>query len=90
MLASQIYQSSVVILLCPFIGGTDDDPAKLAEHPQPRNYIIPLLDLADQKQRQVVVDQEEGQYLGHPTTVLLEDNKTMIIVFLKGMAAGRS
>jgi len=44
----------------------------------PRGYTIPLIDLADQTYRQVVVDREPGQYLGHPTTVLLEDGKTII------------
>ena len=34
------------------------------------------------------MDKEEGQYLGHPTTVLLEDNKTMIIVYPKGHGRG--
>ena len=37
---------------------------------------IPVVDLDKEKHRQVVVDKEKGQYLGHPTTVLLEDNKT--------------
>ena len=54
----------------------------------PRGYSIPLLDLAGQKERQVVVDREPGQYLGHPTTVLLEDGKTMIIVYPKGHGRG--
>ena len=51
-------------------------------------YTIPLIDLAGEKQRQVLVDREEGQYLGHPTTVLLEDNKTMICVYPKGHGRG--
>jgi hypothetical protein len=53
-----------------------------------RGYSIPLVDLADQTQRQVVVDREAGQYLGHPTTVLLEDQKTIIIVYPKGHGRG--
>ena len=55
---------------------------------QPRGFSIPLIDLADQTNRQVVIDREEGQYLGHPTTVLLEDNKTMICVYPKGHGRG--
>ena len=55
---------------------------------QPRGYSIPLIDLAGQTQRQVIVDREAGQYLGHPTTVLLEDGKTMIIVYPKGHGKG--
>lgn len=46
------------------------------------------LDLADQTARQVVVDREAGQYLGHPTTVLLEDGKTIITVYPKGHGKG--
>jgi hypothetical protein len=34
------------------------------------------------------VDREPGQYLGHPTTVLLEDGKTMIAVYPKGHGRG--
>ncbi len=49
---------------------------------------IPTLDLADQQHRQVVVDREAGQYLGHPTTVLLEDNKTILTVYPKGHGRG--
>jgi hypothetical protein len=58
-----------------------------AETP-PRGYSIPLIDLADQTERQVIVDREAGQYLGHPTTVLLEDGKTMIAVYPKGHGRG--
>jgi len=36
----------------------------------------------------VIVDREKGQYLGHPTTVLLEDNKTMLTVYPKGHGRG--
>ena len=46
-------------------------------HAEPFDFGIPMIDLADAKHRQVVVDREAGQYLGHPTTVLLEDNKTI-------------
>jgi hypothetical protein len=55
---------------------------------QPRGYSIPLIDLAGEKQRQVIVDKEPGQYLGHPTTVLLEDGKTIIAVYPKGHGKG--
>jgi hypothetical protein len=49
---------------------------------------IPLIDLAAQKDRQVIVDKEPGQYLGHPTTVLLEDQKTILCVYPKGHGKG--
>lgn len=58
------------------------------EPPMPRGYTIPTIDLAHQKHRQVVVDREKGQYLGHPTTVLLEDGKTILCVYPKGHGRG--
>ena len=56
--------------------------------PAPRGYSIPVVDLALEAHRQVVVDREDGQYLGHPTTVLLEDSTTMIAVYPKGHGRG--
>ena len=49
---------------------------------------IPVIDLDSETFRQVVVDREEGQYLGHPTTVLLEDGKTILTVYPKGHGKG--
>ncbi len=49
---------------------------------------ITNLDLTGEADRQVVVDREAGQYLGHPTTVLLEDGKTMLCVYPKGHGRG--
>lgn len=46
------------------------------------------IDLDDQEHRQVVVDREAGQYLGHPTTCLLEDGNTMLCVYPKGHGRG--
>ena len=56
-----------------------DEPARL--YPQ-------TIDLDDQLYRQVVVDREAGQYLGHPTTCLLEDGKTILCVYPKGHGRG--
>ena len=47
-----------------------------------------LLDLAGESHRQVVVDREPGQYLGHPTTVLLEDGLTLLVVYPRGHGKG--
>lgn len=38
--------------------------------------------------RPIVVDREPGQYLGHPTTVLLEDGRTILCVYPKGHGKG--
>jgi len=51
-------------------------------------YTIHTIDLADETHRQIIVDREPGQYLGHPTTVLLDDDRTMIIVYPKGHGRG--
>ncbi len=51
-------------------------------------YSIPLIDLAAETNRQMIVDREPGQYLGHPTTVLLEDGKTILCVYPKGHGKG--
>jgi hypothetical protein len=59
-----------------------------ASPPVSRGYSIPLIDISGQTDRQVVVDREPGQYLGHPTTVLLEDGRTIIAVYPKGHGAG--
>ncbi len=53
-----------------------------------RGYSIPTIDLSKETQRQVIVDREPGQYLGHPTTVLLEDGRTMLVVYPKGHGRG--
>lgn len=47
-----------------------------------------LVDIADETKRQIIVDQEKGQYLGHVSTVLLEDGKTILCVYPKGHGKG--
>ena len=54
----------------------------------PRGYTIPLIDLSADAMRQIVVDREPGQYLGHVTTVLLEDGRTILAVYPKGHGRG--
>jgi hypothetical protein len=54
----------------------------------PRSDSLVWIDLAAQQHRQVIVDRQEGQYLGHPTTVLLEDGQTMFAVYPKGHGRG--
>ncbi|MDX2415242.1 MAG: hypothetical protein QNK33_08620 [Bacteroidales bacterium] len=58
------------------------------EEPVYPYFNLPLIDLDGETDRQVVIDREEGQYLGHPSTVLLEDNKTMLCVYPKGHGKG--
>jgi hypothetical protein len=55
---------------------------------EPKTTYPTTIDLNDQVYRQVVVDRQAGQYLGHPTTCLLEDGKTMLCVYPKGHGRG--
>ncbi|MBS3776441.1 MAG: exo-alpha-sialidase [Bacteroidales bacterium] len=48
----------------------------------------PLIDLNCDSTRQTVVDKEPGQYLGHVTTALLDDGKTIYAVYPKGHGNG--
>ena len=76
----------------PFVPGAshtarpaDADPRRWQGRP---DYSIPVVDVSGAADQQVVVDREDGQYLGHPTTVLLEDDRTMIAVYPKGHGKG--
>ena len=42
-----------------------------------RGDTVPTVDILGQKHRQLVVDREAGQYLGHPTTVLLKERRVI-------------
>lgn len=46
------------------------------------------IDLNHDTHRQVIVDREEGQYLGHVSSVLLEDMKTIVLMYPKGHGRG--
>jgi len=63
-------------------------PAQQDSIKQARGYSVPTIDLDGERHRQVVVDREAGQYLGHPTTVLLEDGMTMLCVYPQGHGRG--
>lgn len=54
-----------------------------------RDFTIPVVDISDEKERQTVVDYEKGLYLGHPTTVLLDDEKTIVTVYPKNHGYGQ-
>ena len=49
---------------------------------------LALIDADGKSQWQVTVDREPGQYLGHPTTCLLKDGKTILCVYPKGHGRG--
>lgn len=47
-------------------------------------FDIPYLDLAGDTSRQVIVDQRENRYLGHTSTLLLEDGQTILCAYHLG------
>ncbi|MCX7865907.1 MAG: DUF3472 domain-containing protein [Limisphaera sp.] len=67
---------------------TNQPPADLEPLLGLRSFNTPLLDLAPRADLQVVVDREPGQYLGHPSTCLLEDGRTILCVYPKGHGRG--
>ncbi len=60
--------------------------ARMAD--QPTGVGVIRLDLAGDTSRRVVVDREKGQYLGHVSTVLLPDGKTIVAAYPKGHGSG--
>jgi len=54
-----------------------------------KNYTIPVVDISQDTFRQTVVDREKGLYIGHPTTALLDDQKTIVIVYPKNHGNGQ-
>ena len=64
--------------------------ASLHAEPQPPMgpFTIPVVDLDQVDQHHVVVDREKGQYLGHPSSVVMGDGATMWIVYPRGHGRG--
>ncbi len=51
-------------------------------------FSVPLIDLNDQVNMQKIIDQQENTYLGHPSSVMLDDGKTIICVYPQGHGKG--
>jgi len=63
--------------------------ALAGEQPDSRAVLgVPTIDLASDRARRTIIDREPGVYLGHPTTVLLEDQKTILCVYPRGHGRG--
>ncbi len=71
---------AIILLIAPTLAGGQSPPTP--------PWSLPLIDLDGRVDHQVVVDREKGQYLGHPTTLLLEDGKTILCVYPKGHGRG--
>ena len=53
----------------------------------PRDYTIPMLDLARENALFTTVERRKG-YLGHPSTVLFRDGKTLLVAYPDGHGRG--
>lgn len=76
-----------ILLICLF-AGFPIEAQVVTERPGESYLSIPLIDLDQDEFRQVIVDREAGQYLGHPTTVLLDDKRTILTTYPKGHGKG--
>lgn len=77
----------LMCLTLPCLSAAGQVAVTPAEHPG-NNLNVPIIDLAHDTARQVIVDREAGQYLGHVSTVLLDDGQTIIAVYPKGHGRG--
>ena len=75
-------------LIASFSACLPESPAASPSATQDSPFGIPTVDLSAETHRQVVVDREPGQYLGHPTTILLEDGISILTVYPKGHGRG--
>ncbi len=80
-MAESVQDWLIVALTCATIAPTDRDES--AEVPA-----LARLDLAADAARQVVVDREPGQYLGHVSTLLLGDGRTVLAAYPQGHGRG--
>ena len=81
----------LILALATLYGCTKDNKPDVnsdLKHSIMNRVTIPAIDLNDQPVRQVIVDREPGQYLGHVSTILLEDGKTIYAVYPKGHGRG--
>ena len=76
---------TAVLLVFAAMGTAAADPPTSGA---PTNNLPTTVDLNERTDRHVVVDREAGQYLGHPTTCLLDDGKTILCVYPKGHGRG--
>ncbi|MEM9802641.1 MAG: GDSL-type esterase/lipase family protein [Planctomycetota bacterium] len=87
--ASAWQARAVAKALVPRLEARARTARRLSERAAPsRGWTLPEIDLAGDEDRVIVVDREPGQYLGHPTTLLLEDGRTILCVYPKGHGRG--
>ncbi len=78
----------LVATFCWLLGAGSSNAQENASGVRSDGTRLHVVDLNDDPDRQVIVDRQKGQYLGHPTTLLLEDGKTILCVYPKGHGRG--
>ena len=58
------------------------------EKAAPKGFSIPQIDLNDREDLQTIVTKHDVTYMGHPSSVLLDDGKTMVMVYLDSHERG--
>jgi hypothetical protein len=91
--ASRYLRRSVVrcVIALAGIHGMHACPIAPAQETPRRDYSIPVLDLTDRPEFHTVVAKDldrPQQYLGHPSTVLLDDQRTILAAFPTGHGRG--
>jgi len=68
-----------------------EGPVKLEKYAlaKRRGFSIPQIDLNDRTDLQVVISKDPRVYMGHPSSVLLDDGKTMVMMYLDRHGRGR-
>jgi len=54
-----------------------------------RGFSIPQIDLNDRADLQIVISKDPKIYMGHPSSVLLDDGKTMVMMYLNQHGRGK-
>ena len=80
-----------MISVTPLNAQHTKDESTDAQRDKRHDYSIPVIDLNDESKFHSIVAKDldrANQYLGHPTTVLLDDGKTIIAAFPTGHGRG--
>lgn len=59
----------------------EDKALSIIEGKLQKNYSIPLIDISDETYRHVIIDRDSTRYFGHPSTLLMEEGKTMYCAY---------
>ncbi|MDA2927547.1 glycoside hydrolase [Acidobacteria bacterium AH-259-G07] len=79
----------VLALISTFSSGTYAQQKKRFAEAKYRGFSIPQIDLNDREDLQTVISRDSKIYMGHPSSVLLDDGRTMVMMYLNQHGRGR-